>query len=428
MRYNTLRYLLSFALEFDLKINHLDVCTAFLQGNLEEEIFIEIPEGIVFPEGSVLRLNKPLYGLKQASRMWNKRLSGKLTTLGLKQLKTDQCVFIANENSDNIIILAVYVDDMIVLWKNESMKDSLIENLKKEFKMKDLGFAKSFLGVTLNYKVGETLKIDQQPYIEKVLKRFDMVTCNPVMTPMDPNVKFDINNKNDGEESFPKPNYPYQELIGSLLFLAQVTRPDISYAVNLLSRFNNNFETQHWVAAKRILRYLKYTINYQLTFEKEKSFETLCFSDADYAADPQQRKSVSGYVLLKKGGAIAWGSKRQQTTALSTCEAEYMAMGVAVQEMLWLRSLEEELMKSQLPATTLYCDNQSAIQLAMNGSYHPKTKHIDVRHHFIRDTICEQKVTLKPISTQEMVADILTKPLPNVKITKFVEDLGLKIT
>lgn len=162
-----------------------------------------------------------------------------------------------------------------------------------------------------------------------------------------------------------------------------------------------------------------------MKFKKSSKFETVGYCDADYGPDTEGRKSVSGYVFTKKGAAIAWGSKRQQTTALSTCEAEYMAMGVAVQEALWLRSLEGEIFNEKLQPTVLHCDNQSAIQLALNESYHPRTKHIDIRHHFIRDYILRNKISLKHVSSEKMVADMMTKSLPYVKIEYFINEMGL---
>lgn len=302
--------------------------------------------------------------------------------------------------------------------------DRLRENLMKRFKMKYIGEAKQILGLNLtrDRKNGK-IYIDQEAYIEKILKRFGMEDCKAVSTPFDSNQKL-VKIKQD--ESLDANEVPYQEAIGCLLYAAQGCRPDISFAVNCLSKFNNCHSQIHWAAVKRVFRYLQGTKKMKLCYSRDVSPGIKVYSDADWANDSDDRRSVSGYVVLMQGGPISWSSKRQQTVALSTTEAEYMAVSATTQEVMWIQGLSCELQpKICQDPILIYSDNQSAIHLGMTNSYHPRTKHIDVRHHFIRDKIQEKKIILKYKSTLEMVADIYTKPLPKPKFEEMRSLLGL---
>ncbi|XP_044741904.1 secreted RxLR effector protein 161-like [Chrysoperla carnea] len=218
---------------------------------------------------------------------------------------------------------------------------------------------------------------------------------------------------------------PYQQAVGSLLYAAQSTRPDIAYAVSLVSRYNNDPGKPHWNAVKRIFRYLKGTINKKIQYSKHENSAIMGFSDADWAGDVDNRKSVTGYVFLSQGGAICWNSKKQPTVALSTTEAEYMALSATVQEALWLRNFMKELDGKEAEPTKIYCDNKSAIDLAAIANYRPRTKHIDVRHHFIRQHILNNEIILSPVGTREMTADVLTKGLPREAHQNCIEKMGL---
>lgn len=245
-----------------------------------------------------------------------------------------------------------------------------------------------------------------------------MSDCNPLSTPTDPNQRLTA-------EMCPKTaadrremaNVPYQEAVGSLLFLAQVTRPDIQYAVSSVSRFNSNPGRAHWLAVKRIFRYLKGTMDKRLQFHRTVDDDTLIgYCDADYGSDTLDRRSVTGYLFLLQGGAVSWNSKKQSTVALSTTEAEYMAMSSATQEAIWLRSLHHELF-GEKRMCIIRCDNKGAIHLANTTAHHPRTKHIDLRHHFIRDKVSNGSVKFEYVKTTEMCADFLTKPVNSIAHT-----------
>ncbi|XP_059217552.1 uncharacterized protein LOC131994728 [Stomoxys calcitrans] len=220
-------------------------------------------------------------------------------------------------------------------------------------------------------------------------------------------------------------NVPYQEAEGSLTYAAQVCRPHISYAVGVLSRYNNNHGKPHWEAVKRVMRYLKGTVDYKLQFSKDNNEYLQGFSDADWAGDLDERKSTSGYVFMFQNGSISWNSKKQSTTALSTTEAEYMAVSASAQEALWLGSLFKELGNSSF--IKIKCDNQSAINLTNNSTYHARSKHIDIRHHFVRELVEDKKIAIEYINTNDMVADVLTKPLSRIRRLHYCELMGLGV-
>lgn len=409
VRHSSIRLLLALAIEQNLDIDQMDVVTAFLHPKLEEEIYMQLPNDDRF-HGQCCKLLKSIYGLKQASHVWNSELDKVLKKLDFHQSKYDPCVYIRRK-SKSIIYISVYVDDLLIFSNNNEEKILLKSSLSKIFQMKDLGPASYILGYRIQYNKEEKyLTVDQTKYIQDLLHRFNMSDCNGVRTPMDPNQVFTKPCPSDSETRVDV-NIPYQEAIGSLLYVSQGTRPDINFAVNYLSRFNNNYNQSHWNAVKRIMRYLKATIDTKLTFTKKNNNTLFGYSDADWAGDISDRKSTTGYVFCLSNGPISWSSKKQPTIALSTTEAEYMAMSSAVQEALWLTGLLSELYIVNYPIT-IFGDNKGAIDLSRNAKYQARTKHIDVRHHFVRDYVQKNVIKIDQVSTKEMVADMLTKSLP----------------
>ncbi|XP_062538749.1 uncharacterized protein LOC134207025 [Armigeres subalbatus] len=243
--------------------------------------------------------------------------------------------------------------------------------------MKDLGAAKNCLGIRITRKSG-SVELDQEAYVKAMLTKFNMVNCKPAKIPMTERLSKDMSPKTE-QEAARMMQIPYQEAVGSLMYLAQCTRPDILYAVNQLSRYNSNPGMQHWIAVKTLFRYLRGTSSFKLVYRNDGGNDINGYSDADWAADVDDRKSTSGYIFTLQGAAISWCCKRQPTIALSTCEAEYMALSAAVQEASWWQGLTAQFAPSC--AITIHCDNQSAIAIAKNGGYNPRTKHIDIRHH-----------------------------------------------
>lgn len=416
VRYASIRFLISMAAKHNLQIDQMDAVTAFLQGELQDEIYMIQPQRFDDGTQKVCRLKKSLYGLKQASRIWNHKLNAVLIKFGLCRSKVDECIYYRVDGR-SMLIVAVYVDDILIFSNDVNIKNKLKRNLQDEFKMKDIGAAKFILGMEIiRNKTTGSISINQSRYIRQILEKFGMADSNPVKTAADVNQKLTVEMCPNNEESRKKMDaIPYQEAVGSILFVAQLTRPDIQYAVNSVSRFNQTPGMAHWLAVKRIMRYLKGTIHYKLTYHKNGGSEMHGYCDSDWAADSIDRRSTTGYVFMHQGGAISWGSKKQPTVALSTTEAEYMAMSSATQEALWLKSLSNEIFQKKDKTLIIKCDNKGAIQLSEKSSYQPRTKHIDVRHHFIREKVIDGNIKFEYIKTDFMLADYLTKPVPDEK-------------
>lgn len=286
--------------------------------------------------------------------------------------------------------------------------------------MKYLGETEMILGVNITRnREKRTISIDQEKYLNQVLERFEMTGCNAISTPMDVNTRYS-KMMDAGKEEIE--NYPYREAIGSLLFAAQVTRPDINFSVILLSRYLEESKPAHWIAAKRIMRYLKGTLGMKLTFGEDPG-KLMGYCDSDYAADIDDRKSTSGHVFIYKGGAISWQTKKQPVVAQSTAEAEYTALAFATKVALWLRSLIGEILEKR-NAIKMHCDNKGAVDINNNCS--DKTKHIDIKLKFVHFEIENNKIVLKHISTGEMIADVLTKALTKDKHQNCIIGFGLK--
>lgn len=418
VRHNTIRFLVAFAVENGMKIFQMDAITAFLQGELNEEIYTEQPEAFKDGSNRVCRLNKAVYGLKQAGRVWNKKLDGFLIKIGFMKSMCDPCVYIKAN-----IIIAVYVDDLLIFYTHVSDLNETRKQLHTNFRMKDIGQAKCCLGININ-QGADFIELDQSKYILEVLEKFGMQQCKPVKSPSELNLK--LTNSMINEGNCITGTVPYQQLVGSLLYISNATRPDIAYAISEISRFNANHSETHWIAAKRILRYLRGTVAAKLRYERGKE-PMHAFCDADWGSESESRKSRTGYVVVMAGAAIAWCSKKQQIVALSSTEAEYIALSSTVREALWTLQLRDEICQKSGDALTIYCDNQSAIKLASSEAYRPRTKHIDIRLHHVRDQLSSGVIELQYISTDVQVADSLTKAVTGEKTEICADGMGLKI-
>jgi hypothetical protein len=418
----SVRLIMAIAAQYNLIVHQLDFVTAYLNGDIDEEIYMELPEGIneigeeVVFKNKVCLLKKALYGLKQSGRQWYKKLDENLQKLNLRPLSTDKCIYMRKTrrgNEENMVLIAVYVDDIIIASNSMEEINNLKENLAKIFQMKDMGQIKYCLGIEFNVKKNK-VTMSQKKYVDDLLKRFGMENSKEVSTPMDPNVKLskEMCPKTEKEKE-EMTRCPYQNLIGSLMYLSVSTRPDISYAVSCLSQYNTCFGKEHWIAAKRVLRYLKGTRDYGLVYEKNVE-DIIGFADADWGANPDDRKSYTGYIFIFANCSVSWEARKQQTVALSSTEAEYMALSDATKEAIYLRRFLKEVLDIDKQIQIMN-DNQGARSLAQNPIQHSRTKHIDIRHHFIREILQRKEIEIKYIQTGEMVADFLTKPLSKFK-------------
>jgi hypothetical protein len=433
VRHTSIRVLLAFVALFDLELEQLDVKTAFLHGELEEEIYMEQPEGFIVPEKEhlVCRLKKSLYGLKQAPRQWYKRFDSFMIGQNYCRSQYDDCIYFQNFQNGSFIYLLLYVDDMLIASRDKSLIKKLKTQLSNEFDMKELGAAKKILGMEIRRdRQAGKLFLSQQKYIERVLDRFCMNNCKPVSTPLAAHFKLSSDLCPETEEEMECMSHvPYASAIGSLMYAMVCTRPDLAYAVSMVSRYMHNPGKNHWSAVKWIFRYLKGTSGIGLVFDRRQATtdDVVGYVDSDYGGDLDRRRSLSGYIFTLCNSAISWKATLQSIAALSTTEAEYISATEGVKEAIWLRGLVNELGLTQ-GVLTVFCDSQSAIHLTKNNRYHDKTKHIDVKRHFIRDIVVVGEIIVEKIHTSENPADMLTKPLPNTKFRHCLDLVGLYST
>ena len=416
---DTLRILIAIAVAFNLDIHQLDVVSAYLNGKLDEELYMEQIPGFDDGLGTVLKLNRSIYGLKQAANVWNRTLDTKLKGLGYQRLLTDSCVykrFLESPDGPLVSFLAVHVDDSIVITTPGHTKDVIAE-LLREFNMRDLGELKHFIGITFDRdRRAGTLKMHQENYCMAIVDEANMSDAVPASTPAATSTQL---TRHEG----PSPQYPYARMIGRLMYAAICTRPDIAFAVNHLAQFTSCFGPTHVTAVKRVIRYLKGTSAYGLIFRSSVPFGEYGYADADWGANHIDRKSISGNAYMLGGTAISWSSKKQPTVALSTMEAEYMSLSHAATQALWIRQLFEEIgLPSEAP-TTILSDNLAALTLSVESQYRGRSKHIDIRHHFMRDCIENRKLTTLYVNTKENLADALTKPLPTPQFYHLIEQM-----
>lgn len=415
VRYDSVRVLLAIATINDMDIKQFDVKTAFLYGELTEEVFMKQPEGFVSVDPSlVCSLKKSLYGLRQSPRCWNGKFTEFLTEFNFTQLKADKCVFWAEYEGEEIF-LALYVDDGLIMCKKREIINKILRELGSQFEIK-VSDPECFVGLEIkrDRKAKKTF-ISQESYITRLMEKFNMQDCKPSAIPADPNTELtnDQSPKSEIEMEYMR-KVPFREAIGSLMFAAIVSRPDIMFAVSQISRFLQNPGQKHWAAVKRILRYLQGTKDVGIVYNGDTS-DLKMYADADFAGDVDSRRSTSGYISILANGPITWCSQRQKCVARSTTEAEYVAASNAAREIVWLRALLQELTGKMNEPTKLMMDNQSAIKLIKNAEHHKLTKHIDIKFHFIRE--CADNATLEAmyIPTHNQLADFLTKSLPRDK-------------
>lgn len=416
---NTVRVLLSVAANKEWDLHQFDVTNAFLHGELKQEVYMEAPEGFKneFKKTEVCKLRRTLYGLKQSPRAWFGRFTKAMTQYGYQQSNSDHTLFL-KKRGKLITCLIIYVDDMIITGDDLEEVKRLKENLFKEFEMKDLGRLKYFLGIeVLRSKKG--IFINQKKYTLDLLTEIGMLDCKPADTPISVNHRLQIVNGADETD-----RGQYQHLVGKLIYLSH-TRPDIAYAVSIVSQFMHQPQTKHLEAALRIVRYLKGTYNYGLLFKKTGNLEIQAYTDADWAGNPTDRRSTSGYFALVGGNLVSWKSKKQKVVSLSSAEAEFRGIKSGLTEVLWLRKLLSELNLHPTETCQLFCDNKAAISISENPVQHDRTKHVEVDRHFIKEKIEDKVVTLPFVRSEEQLADILTKAVDSRSFTKVLNKLNI---
>lgn len=416
---NTIRVLLSVATNLDWPLQQLDIKNAFLNGHLDEEVFMRIPPGFEerYGKENVCHLKKSLYGLKQSPRAWFERFNRVVKQYGYKQAQSDHTLFFKHSQEGKVSILIVYVDDMILTGDDYGEQEKLKSLLAKEFEVKHLGPMKYFLGMEVA-RTKQGITVSQRKYVLDLLKETGMSGCKPVATPVEPKGKYKPTKEKPVDKGM------YQRLVGKLIYLSH-TRPDIAFAVSLVSQYMHNPSEEHLDAVYRILRYLKKTPGNGLLFKKNEKRGVEAFTDADWAGSVEDRRSTTGYCTKVWGNLVTWRSKKQPVVARSSAEAELRALAQGVCELIWIKRILEELKLQRTEPLMLYSDSKSAINIAHNPIHHDRTKHVEVDRHFIKEKIDGKELCVVYIPSKQQQADLLTKGLSTESFNELVCKLGM---
>ena len=414
---STVKVLLSVAANHGWSLSQMDVKNAFLHGELEEEVYMKIPPGhpLCGDPSRVCKLNKSIYGLKQSPRAWHAKLSSTLEDLGFTRSSADSSLYVQTGQTEKLMVL-IYVDDLIITGSNADSIAALKKKLQGKFPVKDLGPLKYFLGIEVATS-RKGLFLNQRKYTIDLLRDSNMLNSKPANTPFDS--KLQLDKLGDPLDS---PNY-YQKLVGKLIYLT-ITRPDISFAVSLVSQYMHAPTVVHLCMVKRILRYLKKTIGRGIVMRRNGHTDIIGFSDSDWAGNTIDRRSTTGYCMFVGGNLVSWKSKKQPVVARSSAEAEYRAMAAASCEMVWLKNLLTDLGFSPTSPMKLFCDNQAAMHIAANPVFHERTKHIEVDCHFIRQQVQSKVIQTHYIRSSDQLADAFTKVLSSTVFHRLMFKLG----
>ena len=394
------------------KLAQIDVKTAFLNASVKEDIYVSVPSGVDVGDNKVLKLNKALYGIKQAPHEWNVEIDSFILSLNFTKCAKDTCVYVKMSKTNHPIILGLFVDDMIISYveNDENEWFEMKGKLMNKYVLSDEGEARKIVGLRLTKK-NDCLYIDQSAYVDEKLTLFRMSECRTVSTPGTKRGKINEQAVMRYNQGAKVNKHLYKQIAGSLIY-ALHTRPDITHATNLVCRKMDEPKTEDMNAAMYVLRYLRGTTNYGLKYEYANKNDVVLvgYSDASWA-DNKDRTSTAGYCVSLNGNFVSWCTRKQNIVATSTTESELIAVFEVVKEIKWLIMLLSELGYQVRQPVTVYCDNRSTVQITQNDSDHDRTKHIDMRLHFIRKDVKDGLVMVKWIETGKQTADIFTKPL-----------------
>uniref|UniRef100_I1NRZ3 Reverse transcriptase Ty1/copia-type domain-containing protein n=1 Tax=Oryza glaberrima TaxID=4538 RepID=I1NRZ3_ORYGL len=419
-RMESVRLLLVLAVQEGWRVHHMDVKSAFLNGDLKEEVYVHQPPGFVIPskENKVLRLRKALYGLRQAPRAWNAKLDSTLKQMGFQQSSHEAAVYRRGKDG-NALLVGIYVDDLVITGTKKAEVEAFKGEMKATFQMSDLGLLSFYLGIEV-HQDSSGISLRQTAYAKRIVELDGLTGCNPAYTPMEERLKLSRNSTAEEVDAT-----QYQRIVGSLRYLVHM-RPDLAFAVGYVSRFMQRPTTEHQQAVKRILRYVEGTTDYSLHYPRCPGAQHFIgYSDNDLAGDSDTSKSTSGTLFFLGKCLISWQSVKQQVVALSSCEAEYIATTTASTQALWLARLLGDLLGRNAEAVELRVDSKSALALAKNPVFHERSKHIRIKYHFIRSCLEEGSIKASYINTQDQLADLLTKSLGRVKFQEFRARIGM---
>jgi hypothetical protein len=434
----TFRYLISLAIQNHLSMQLMDVVTAYLYGSLDSEIYMKVPDGIPIPNKGAnrnmycVKLKRSLYGLKQSGRMWYNRLSEYLLQKGYSNNDDCPCVFI-KRSSTGFCIISVYVDDLNIIGHARDV-DEARDHLKTEFEMKDLGKTKFCLGLQIEH-LHSGILVHQSAYVQKILEKFNMDKAHPIKTPMvvrSLDLEKDVFRPREEGEEILGSEFPYLSLIGALMYLANSTRPDIAFAVNLLARHSAAPTRRHWTGGKQILRYLNGTKDLGLFFRKTNDPTLIGYADAGYMSDPHNARSQTGFAFLHGGTVISWKSSKQTLVATSTNHSEIIALYEASRECVWLRRMINHIERScglgsSESPTIIYEDNAACISQMQTGYIKSNiTKHIAPKLFYPHELQLSGEINILPTKSCDNLADLFTKSLPTSSFEKCVKGIGMR--
>jgi hypothetical protein len=428
LKADTLKLILALTAQNGWKFCQMDVSTAFLNAPLEEEIYAKIPEGAPNANNPSLvwKIEKAMYGLKQAPRAWNNCMTEFLKEIGMERTKTDICVFKKCLNGIIILVL-LYVDDLFIVSNSQNELENIKEKLNKRFKMNNMEEARNFIGfnITKNNETGE-IAINQNDFAGNLLEKTQFSFTPISNTPLAPKMRLvQIETEMTKEEKEYMKDKPYGNIVGSLVYLATNTRPDLTFAVQQLARHMQNPRRVHWEALERTLSYLKRVPKHEIVYKPNCVNQILAYSDADYQGDNGSSYSTSGYTIMLAGGAIAWGSKKQDRIARSSTEAEFNALDYCARTVEELSSICKEL-EIEMPVPKVYEDNQSTISIVRNHDKHQRSRHFDFRRNIIRDLEEAKVIQLEYICTEDNLADPMTKSVSGPRLNKMSQAWGLR--
>lgn len=414
----TFRIFLAVANQKGFPVYQMDVTGAFLYGNIKQEVYVRLPEN------QIGKLNKSLYGLRESPKNWYERFDQFMYQENFVKSKNDLCLFYKID-CKYVTYVLIYVDDLLICGSDESKIVKFKNMLNDNFKMKDLGLASNFLGINIEQNLQQNeICINQNVYLKKVLEKFQMADCKSVDTPMERNFNLESLNKTCSESK--EMENKCRQLIGSLLYACMGTRPDLCVAVSFLSRYQHCASSELFKCLKRILRYVKGTLNLNLVYKQNNSNELNGYVDADWAGDIRDRKSTTGYIFKMFDCPISWSSKKQLCVSLSSAEAEYVALSQSITEACWLKYILKDFGISC--NITMFEDNQSAIKISENNENNKRLKHLDIRYHYIMENVTNKNVKLQYVKSNDNLADIFTKPLAKPQFTKLRDSFLVKMS
>ena len=402
----TVRVFLVLCVTLRLTVTHLDVVTAYLNADLKDEVYIRFPGNFDINGNTCAKLAKSIYGLKQAAHDWQECCRTWIMSYDsrIKNSAVEPCLYYICPQALTSLVV-VHVDDFMVASTDDAWKNDFIEAMGKRFTINVLGKFNHCLGVGAEWKGDTMVTLTQTAMVDKLIQHYGMTDATVAPTPME--LGFHLEPASQKSEDI-----PYLKLVGELFWLARNTRPDIFQAIAVLSRYSAKYDSSHFKALKRILRYLKGTIDYGIVLRKKSdTFDIVGYADSDWAGDKNSRRSQSGWIVTLSGNPVVFGSTQQKSVALSTTEAELMALSMCVRDMLYLHQLLKDIVTIPLPMVC-NCDNLGTVQILNSGNRSSRSKHVDIKYFFVREKIMEGVIKLVHIPSKDNMADLFTKPLP----------------